>query len=104
LPNHPQYELAKKQMKGFSGMVCFWLKGGFDEAEIFLNKLQLFKNAASLGSVHSLAEHPSTLTHTGLSEEERQSLGITNNFIRLSIGLESADDLVQDLDQALKHA
>ncbi|XP_006816924.1 putative cystathionine gamma-synthase [Saccoglossus kowalevskii] len=71
LPNHPQYELAKKQMKGFSGMVCFWLKGGFDEAEIFLNKLQLFKNAASLGSVHSLAEHPITNKYDHLFSNQK---------------------------------
>ncbi|XP_077982782.1 cystathionine gamma-lyase-like [Glandiceps talaboti] len=104
LESHPQHELAKKQMSGFSGMVTMWIKGGMEEAKIFFNEVKVFTNAASLGGTHSLCEHPATLTHDGLSPEERADLGVSDNMVRMSIGLETDTDLIADLEQALKLA
>ncbi|OWF35533.1 cystathionine gamma-lyase-like [Mizuhopecten yessoensis] len=104
LPSHPQHELAKRQMRGFSGMVSFYIKGGLNEASIFLKKLKVFTLAESLGGFESLAELPSVMTHASVPAEEREQLGITDNLIRLSVGLEDEVDLLDDLDQALKSA
>ncbi|XP_022660324.1 putative cystathionine gamma-lyase 2 [Varroa destructor] len=104
LPSHPQHETAKKQCSGFSGMLSFYIKGGEKESRAFLTSLKIFSIAESLGAVESLASLPSKMTHALLPEEQRARLGITNNLIRLSIGLENVDDLVEDLDQALKVA
>ncbi|XP_034944955.1 cystathionine gamma-lyase [Chelonus insularis] len=101
LPSHPQYELAKKQMTGHSGMVTFYLKG--DSAK-FLKALKIFIIAESLGGYESLAELPSVMTHASLSQETRDELGINDQLIRLSVGLETESDLIADLDQALKAA
>lgn len=94
LESHPQHILAKKQARGFGGMLSFRIKGGFKEANAFLQNIKIFTLAESLGGVESLAEHPSKMTHAGLSEEHRNAVGVTDNLIRLSIGIEDVDDLV----------
>jgi cystathionine gamma-lyase len=101
LPSHPQHALARKQMKGFGGMVSVELNGGREEAVRFLQSLRLFALAESLGGVESLAEHPASMTHAAISPEERARLGITDSLVRLSVGIEDADDLMDDLKQAL---
>eukprot|EP01089_Gocevia_fonbrunei_P014302 TRINITY_DN3890_c0_g1_i1.p1 TRINITY_DN3890_c0_g1~~TRINITY_DN3890_c0_g1_i1.p1 ORF type:complete len:407 (-),score=121.25 TRINITY_DN3890_c0_g1_i1:39-1259(-) len=101
LPSHPQHELAKKQMKGFGGMVTFLLKGGITESRQFLENLHVFKLAESLGAVESLVDHPAIMTHAAVPKEEREKLGILDSLCRLSVGIEDADDLILDLDQAL---
>ncbi|CAB4429512.1 unnamed protein product [Rhizophagus irregularis] len=101
LESHPQHILAKKQARGFGGMLSFRIKGGFKEANAFLQNIKIFTLAESLGGVESLAEHPSKMTHAGLSEEHRNAVGVTDNLIRLSIGIEDVDDLLEDIQQAL---
>jgi len=101
LPSHPQHELAKKQMKGFGGMVTFFLKGGSAESKLFLEKIQIFALAESLGGVESLIELPSVMTHASVPAEERVKLGISDSLIRLSVGIEDVDDLIADIGQAL---
>jgi cystathionine gamma-lyase len=96
--------LAKKQMRGFGGMVSFEINGGEKAAKQFLPHLRLFSLAESLGGVESLIEHPATMTHASVPHEERAKLGITGSLIRLSAGIESADDLIADLEQALSPA
>jgi cystathionine beta-lyase/cystathionine gamma-synthase len=100
LKTHPQYELACRQQKGFGSMMSFELESR-DGAERFLKALQIFLNAESLGGVESLASHSATTTHGSVSEEVRQSMGINQNRVRLSVGIEDKDDLIADLDQAL---
>lgn len=104
LPSHPQYELGKRQLRGYSGMVTFYIKGELEEARTFLSNLKVFTLAESLGGYESLAEHPAIMTHASVAKEERETLGIHNNLIRLSVGLEDAEDLVEDLKQALDKA
>lgn len=104
LPSHPQHELLKKQAYGHSGMISFYLKGGLEESNKLLSSLKLFTLAESLGGYESLAELPYSMTHASIAEEERVALGVTNNLIRLSVGLENPKDLMEDLDQALKTA
>ncbi|VDN04712.1 unnamed protein product [Thelazia callipaeda] len=102
LESHPQYHIHKKQTKGMSGMISFYLKGGSEESQKFLSNLKIFALAESLGGFESLAELPAVMTHASVSLEDRIKLGITNNLIRLSVGIEDVEDLIQDLDQALK--
>lgn len=102
LPSHPQHELAKRQMKGYSGMITFFIKGEEPQARMFLKSLKVFTLAESLGGFESLAEHPGIMTHASVEKTEREALGITDTLIRLSVGVEDVDDLVNDLDQALK--
>uniref|UniRef100_A0A158R612 cystathionine gamma-lyase n=1 Tax=Syphacia muris TaxID=451379 RepID=A0A158R612_9BILA len=102
LESHPQHTLHKKQTKGMSGMVSFFIKGGIEESREFLASLKIFTLAESLGGFESLAELPVLMTHASVPADERIKLGITDNLIRLSVGLEDAEDLIQDLDQALK--
>ncbi|TPX44472.1 hypothetical protein SeLEV6574_g04474 [Synchytrium endobioticum] len=105
LESHPQHELAKRQQTGHGGMVSFRIKNaGISEADTFLQNLRLFALAESLGGVESLAELPAVMTHCNLSQEKRLELGITDNLIRLSVGIEDAEDLIKDLEQALKIA
>ncbi|XP_011501434.1 PREDICTED: cystathionine gamma-lyase [Ceratosolen solmsi marchali] len=99
LPSHPQYELAIKQMSGHSGMISFYHKGNSYK---FLKALKIFILAESLGGYESLAELPSVMTHASIPEEERMKLGINEQLIRLSVGIETEQDLIADLDQALK--
>jgi cystathionine gamma-lyase len=102
LESHPQHALAKRQMKnGFSGIVTFFVKGGLAEARGFLERLQIFTIAESLGGVESLVDHPGLMTHASIPADKRAALGIDDSLIRLSVGIEDADDLIADLDQAL---
>ena len=100
LPSHPQHELAKKQMKGFGGMITFFLKGGIDESRRFLENVHLFALAESLGGVESLVDHPAIMTHASIPKAVREQLGIFDNLIRLSVGIEDCEDLVKDLEVA----
>jgi len=104
LPSHPQHELAKRQMRGYSGMVTVYIKGGKEEASTFLKNLKVFVLAESLGGVESLAELPSVMTHASVPLNEREKLGISDNMVRLSVGIEDEEDLIADLDQALAAA
>lgn len=102
LASHPQYELAKKQMsRGFGGIVSFVLKGDLEQARHFLSRCQLFTLAESLGCVESLVDHPAIMTHAALPAETRALLGISDSLIRLSVGIEAVEDLIDDLSQAL---
>lgn len=102
LPGHPHHELAKRQMTGFGGMVSFRVNGDLEQTRRFLTKTKLFTLAVSLGGVESLIEQPATMTHFEMPKEVRESVGITDNLVRASIGIESADDIIRDLDQALE--
>jgi len=102
LPSHPQHELAKQQMKGFGGMITFFLKGGINESRTFLENIKIPALAESLGGVESLIELPSVMTHASVPAEERAKLGISDSLIRLSVGLEDVEDLIADLTQALQ--
>lgn len=101
LPSHPQHAIAKKQMSGFGGMITFFLKGGLKEARKFLESVKLFTLAESLGGVESLIEHPAIMTHASVPPENRKALGIHDNLVRVSVGVEDLADLRQDLEQAL---
>ena len=101
LASHPQHALAKRQMEGFGGIVTAELKGGLAETRRFLERCRLFALAESLGGVESLIEHPAIMTHASMPPEVRARLGITDNLVRLSVGVEDADDLIADLDAAL---
>ncbi|AQX06470.1 cystathionine gamma-synthase [Elizabethkingia meningoseptica] len=102
LESHPQFELAKRQMKDFGGMVSFTFKSGKKEDAVkFLENLQVFTLAESLGGVESLANHPAMMTHASIPAEKRAELGITDDLVRLSVGIEDAEDLLQDVEQAL---
>ena len=101
LESHPQHHLAGRQMKGFGSMLCFGLKGGFEAGRKMINAVKLCTLAVSLGGVESLIQHPASMTHAGVSKEEREKAGITSDLIRLSVGCEDFDDLKDDLEQAL---
>jgi cystathionine gamma-lyase len=101
LPGHPQHELAKKQMSGFSGMVSFTLEGGAEAAYAAVQKTEVFHFAESLGGVESLITHPATMTHAAIPREQREARGVTDGLMRLSVGIEDRDDLIADLDRAI---
>jgi cystathionine gamma-lyase len=101
LPSHPQHALARRQMQAFGGMVTIELKGDLADARRFLERVEIFALAESLGGVESLIEHPAIMTHASLPPEQRRALGIGDTLIRLSVGIEDFDDLIADLDQAL---
>ena len=101
LASHPQHDLAKRQMRGFGGMITIWLKGGLEESRVFLENCDLFALAESLGGVESLIEHPAIMTHASVPPENREKLGISDTLIRLSVGIEDLDDLKADLERAL---
>ncbi|MCS4433667.1 cystathionine gamma-synthase family protein [Aquiflexum gelatinilyticum] len=101
-PGDPQYDIFKKQQTCAGAMLSFDIKGGEREAFLFLNNLKLMKLAVSLGSTESLAEHPATMTHSDVSEEDRKLLGISDNLVRLSIGVEHHSDIIWDIQQALE--
>merc|ERR1712228_1021989 len=96
LESHPNYEIAKKTMKSGGGMITFLLNGGMAESRAFLENLKLFTLAESLGAVESLAEHPAIMTHASVPKEQRLQLGILDNLVRLSIGIEDIDDIIAD--------
>lgn len=101
LPSHPQHELAKEQMSGFSGMVSFTLKGGTEAAYAAVQKTEVFHFAESLGGVESLITHPATMTHAAIPKEQREARGVTDGLLRLSVGIEDKEDLIADLDRAI---
>ncbi len=101
LPSHPQHELAKRQMDGFSGIVTIFIKGGLKETRTFMERTKLFALAESLGGVESLSTHPAIMTHASIPREIREKIGITDNMVRLSVGVENIDDLIADLEAAL---
>jgi cystathionine beta-lyase/cystathionine gamma-synthase len=103
IKTHPGHEIAKRQMKGFGGMVSFELSGGQESASDFLKKLKIFEIAESLGGAASLVEHPATMSHASMPAAYRQKIGIGDDLLRLSVGLENIDDLLEDLEQALRH-
>jgi cystathionine gamma-lyase len=100
LSSHPQHEIAKKQMKGFGGMITFFLKGGLSESRRFLENVKIFALAESLGGVESLVDHPAIMTHASIPKEIREQLGIYDNLIRLSVGIEDGEDLIRDLEMS----
>lgn len=101
LKSHPNYELAKKQMTLPGGMLTFFIKGGVEESRRFLESTVLFRLAESLGGVESLIEHPGIMTHASIPREQREAIGITDNLIRISVGIEDVEDLIEDLGNAL---
>lgn len=101
LESHPQHELAKNQMSDFGGIVTFFIEGDLANARRFLESCEVFALAESLGGVESLVDHPGIMTHASVPEKERAALGISDQLIRLSVGIEDLDDLIADLDQAL---
>ncbi len=101
LVSHPQHNLAISQMKGFGGMISFKIKGNFEEVNEFVKNLNIFSLAESLGGVESLVSYPAKMTHASIPQEERLKRGITDNLIRLSIGIEDKEDLLSDINQAL---
>ena len=101
LESHPQHDIAKKQMKGFGGMISVVLKGGLDSATSFLEKTKIFSLAESLGGVESLIEHPAIMTHASIPREVREEIGISDGLVRLSVGIESLEDLVEDIENSL---
>lgn len=104
LESHPQHALAKRQQRGFGGMISFVLRGGLDEARRFLSACRIFTLAESLGGVESLVEHPAIMTHASIPPDRRAALGIADGFIRLSVGIEDLSDLQGDLTAAFAAA
>lgn len=100
LKSHPQHDLAKRQMLGFGGMITFFIKGGLPAARKFLESVAIFSLAESLGGVESLIEHPAIMTHASVPADKRKELGIDDSLIRLSVGIEDIDDLINDLEKA----
>jgi len=101
LPSHPQHEVASRQMEGFGGIVTFFIRGDLADARQFLERCNVFALAESLGGVESLIEHPAIMTHASVPADTRAALGISDQLIRLSVGIEAVDDLIGDLEQAL---
>lgn len=99
--SHPQQELAKRQMKRGGGIVCFEIEGGFEHAKTFIDKVNLFSRSANLGDTRTIVTHPASTTHSKLTEDERQAVGITPGLIRIAVGLEHPDDILADIKQAL---
>ncbi len=104
LASHPQHEIAKSQMSGFSGMISFELKGGIAAGKAVMNNVKLCGLAESLGAVETMITHPATMTHVDVPPEERQARGLTDGLVRLSVGIEDVEDIVADLEQALDRA
>ncbi|MFC1994416.1 trans-sulfuration enzyme family protein, partial [Chloroflexota bacterium] len=103
LKSHIGHEIAKRHMKGFGGVVSFEIEGGRKAADAFLRSVEVFSLAESLGGIDSLAQHPASMSHASMPEEIRKAVGINDNLIRLSVGLEDIEDLIDDLDKSLKY-
>jgi cystathionine beta-lyase/cystathionine gamma-synthase len=101
LPSHPQHEIAKRQMSGFSGMISFELTGGIPAGRDLMNGVELCSLAESLGAVETMITHPATMTHAEVPKEEREARGLTDGLVRISVGVEDVEDIIADLDQAL---
>ena len=104
LPSHPQHEVAKAQMSGFSGMIAFELTGGVEAGRQLMNTVKLCGLAESLGSVETMITHPATMTHAEVPAEDRRKRGLGDGLVRLSVGIEDVEDIIQDLEQGLDHA
>jgi cystathionine gamma-lyase len=102
LRSHPQHAVAAKQMSGFGGMITFFIKGDLEDARRFLERCKIFALAESLGGVESLIEHPAIMTHASVPADKRKEIGISDQLIRLSVGIESVDDLIADLENAFQ--
>jgi len=102
LTSHPQYELAKKQMNGFGSMMSFGLKGGYEAGKKLMDSVHLATLAVSLGGVETLIQHPASMTHAGISKENKVAAGITDDLVRFSVGIEDVNDIIQDLRKALE--
>ena len=102
LPSHPQHDLAKRQMRGFGSMIAFELKGGLEAGRRLMNNVELATLTVSLGGVETLIEHPASMTHAAMSKEAREAAGFPDGLVRYSVGIEDADDLIADLEQALE--
>ena len=102
LPSHPQHEIAKRQMDGFSGMMCFELEGGISAGKLLMNSVELCALAESLGAVETMITHPASMTHADVPEEERHARGLTDGLVRSSVGIEDPEDIVDELKMALE--
>jgi len=102
LPSHPQFDIAKEQMSGFSGMISFELKGGIPAGKTLMNSVELCSLAESLGAVETMVTHPATMTHVDVPEKERHARGLTDGLVRISVGIEDSDDIIGDLEKALE--
>jgi O-succinylhomoserine sulfhydrylase len=101
LPSHPNYALARRQMRLGGGVVSFEIKGGIERGRKFLNSLKMLSHSANLGDTRSIATHPASTTHSKLTDEERAAVGISPGLIRISVGLEDMKDIVADIEQAI---
>ena len=101
LKSHPQYELAKKQMDGPGCMISFGMKGGFNAGKVLMDNVHLALLAVSLGGIETLIQHPASMTHSKLSKEAKEKTGISDGLVRLAIGIEDVEDIINDLDSAL---
>ena len=101
LPNHPGHDVARRQMKAFGAMISFEVKGGYESGKKVMDRVKIFARAASLGDTRSLIVHSASTSHRAVPREQRIAIGVTDGLVRLSVGVEAADDLIQDLDQAL---
>jgi O-succinylhomoserine sulfhydrylase len=104
LPSHPQYALAKKQMRFGGGVVTFEIKGGIEQGRKFLNSLKMISHSSNLGDTRSIATHPASTTHSKLTDAERAAVGITPGLVRISVGLEEIGDIIGDIEQAIQHS
>ena len=102
LPSHPQYALARKQMRLGGGVVTFEIKGGIEQGRKFLNSLKMISHSSNLGDTRSIATHPASTTHSKLTDAERAAVGITPGLVRISVGLEDMKDIIADVDQAIQ--
>ena len=102
LPSHPNYQVAKEQMSGFSGMISFELTGGISAGKTLMNLVQLAQIAESLGSVETMVAHPATMTHPAIPKEERLANGLTDGLVRISVGIENVNDIIYDLEMSLE--
>jgi cystathionine beta-lyase/cystathionine gamma-synthase len=102
LPSHPDHEIARTLLDGFGGMMALELSGGARAAERFVRKLKLFRHAPSLGGVDSLVSEPRFSSHAHIDAEQRAKVGVPDGFLRMSIGIEGAEDLIADIEQALR--
>jgi methionine-gamma-lyase len=104
LPSHPQHDLAKTRVSGFSGMIAFELNGGVEAGRQLMNNVRLCGLAESLGSVETMITHPATMTHADVPAEDRRKRGLGDGLVRLSVGIEDVEDIIQDLEQGLTQA
>jgi len=102
LPSYPQHELASRQMSGFSGMLCFEIKGGIEAGKKLMDNVKLCSLAVSLGATDTLIQHPASMTHACVPCSVRKKVGITDGLVRLSVGIEDSEDIIADLKQALE--